>query len=192
MKPQSLGKAVFLDRDGVLNECRVLEGKPYPPEDAKSLCLTADAPNALLRLKQAGFILICVTNQPDVARGTRTLENVQAMNEKVRIALPLDALYVCLHDKGDGCACRKPQPGMLIRGMKKFDLIPASCFMIGDRASDIEAGRNAGCRSIFLSRGYTEPLPEPMAEYTCSTLSEAVDWILAQPVPSFTAEATHF
>lgn len=187
-------KAVFLDRDGVLNECRVLEGKPYPPVDAGELCIAADAPGALLRLKKAGFVLICVTNQPDVARGTRTPENVQAMNDKVWGALPLDALYVCLHDTKDRCACRKPQPGMLLRGMRDFGIDPAVSFMIGDRASDVGAGRNAGCRTVFLSRDYAEPLPSPAADHTCTTLSEAVDWILAQPVASlvYSGRYVHF
>lgn len=186
MNPQGVRKAVFLDRDGVLNDCRVLEGKPYPPVDAESLRLAEDAPGALLRLKQADFVLVCVTNQPDVARGTRSLENVRAMNGKVRASLPLDALYVCLHDKGDLCACRKPKPGMLLRGIQEFGIDPSVSFMVGDRASDIGAGRHAGCRTVFLSRGYAESLPEPAADHTCTTLSEAVDWILAQPATSLT------
>ena len=179
----SPSRAVFLDRDGVLNECRVLEGRPYPPEDADALCLARDALASLTRLKAAGFVLVCVTNQPDAARGTRTLQNIQDMNDKVRGALPLDALYVCFHDRGDNCECRKPKPGMLLRGAAEFNLDLVQSFMIGDRASDIGAGKTAGCRTIFLSRNDAEPPPSPPADYSCNTLTEAVNWILAQTSP---------
>lgn len=174
------GKAVFLDRDGVLNKCRVIDGKPYPPLDADSMEIASDVEAALVKLKNVGFRLICVTNQPDVARGGRTIENVRAMNDKIRNLLPLDAIYVCLHDNSDNCDCRKPKPGMLFTGAREFSLELAECFMVGDRAGDICAGRSAGCRTVFLDGGYLEPKPEPKADFTCESLLEAVNWILEQ------------
>lgn len=163
----------------MLNDCRVIDGKPYPPLDAEHLVIAADARASLDRLKAAGFLLVCVTNQPDVARGTRTLENVEAMNAAVQAALPLDALYVCLHDRPDNCDCRKPKPGMLLEGARAFGLALDLCYMVGDRAGDIGAGKNAGCHTVFLDRGYAEPAPSPAADHTCNTLAQAADWILA-------------
>src|SRR5690348_14358861 len=105
-------RAVFLDRDGVLNEAVVRGGKPYPPQTVDAVVMLADAPAALASLKTLGFFLVVVTNQPDVARGTQTRATVDAINGALSARLPLDAIYVCEHD-GDGCHCRKPKPGML-------------------------------------------------------------------------------
>ncbi|MDR2460388.1 MAG: HAD-IIIA family hydrolase [Deltaproteobacteria bacterium] len=174
----TLQRGVFFDRDGVLNEALLKDGKPYPPADAESLVVVPGARELLLSLKNKGFILICVTNQPDVARGSRTLDNVIAMNEKVRNFLPLDDLLVCIHDNIDNCDCRKPKPGMLVKGAKEFGLDLSRSFMVGDRASDIGAGRAAGSRTIFLDFDYNEPKPNPPADFTCFSLNEAVEIIL--------------
>lgn len=171
-------RAVFLDRDGVLNKCPAPGGKPVPPPDAAALEFFEDALSALTRLKNEGYVLICVTNQPDVARGTRTLDNVNAMNEKVRAALPLDALYVCLHDTRHNCECRKPKPGMLLRGAREFNLDLRQCYMVGDRASDIMAGYNAGCRTIFIDHAYSEACSKIEPDCTCRSLTQATQWIL--------------
>lgn len=169
MKP-----AVFFDRDGVLNQAVVREGKPYPPVDAEALAITPGAGELLADLKRADFTLICVTNQPDLARGTRTLENVMAMNKKICDMLPLDDLLVCLHDNSDHCACRKPKPGMLLEAAQKWGLDLDRSWMIGDRAGDIAAGRAAGCRTIFLDFNYAEAGPSPAPDFTAANLNEAV------------------
>ncbi|MDR2443868.1 MAG: HAD-IIIA family hydrolase [Deltaproteobacteria bacterium] len=170
-------KAIFFDRDGVLNQAVVVDGRPRPPADAQSMVITVGALGLLLSLKELGFTLICVTNQPDVARGSRTEENVKSMNEKVRFELSLDDLYVCLHDNEDNCDCRKPKPGMLLSAANKWSLDLPSCWMVGDRASDVEAGRAAGCRTIFIDHNYAEPKPDPPADYVCLNLVEAVSLI---------------
>ncbi len=183
-------RAVFFDRDGVLNEAVIRDGRPYPPADAKSLTLTPGAEHCLNRLKQHGFLCICVTNQPDVARGTQTLENVTAMNEKVRRLLPLDDLLVCLHDNRDNCPCRKPKPGMLLMAAERWNIDPARSFMVGDRAGDMGAGYAAGCRTLFLDRGYAEAGPDPrLVTHACATLQEACEFILQCEE---TANATDF
>ncbi|MDR1166474.1 MAG: HAD-IIIA family hydrolase [Deltaproteobacteria bacterium] len=171
--------AVFLDRDGVLNEAVVRDGKPYPPADADSLVIPPDTLPLLRELKEAGYWLICVTNQPDVARGTRTLTNVLAMCARVSASLPLDATRVCLHDGADRCPCRKPQPGMLLEAAAEFSISLAQSFMVGDRASDVGAGRAAGTRTIFIDRGYREPPPDPPADFVRGSLAEAVALILS-------------
>jgi D-glycero-D-manno-heptose 1,7-bisphosphate phosphatase len=171
-------RAVFLDRDGVLNYCELKDGKPYPPKDSDSLTIVEDAPELLRKLKEEGFLLICATNQPDFKRGSRTLQNINDMNDKVRSSLPLDDLLVCLHDNDDNCDCRKPKPGMLLKASEKYDIDLSLSYMVGDRAGDVGAGRNAGARTIFLDFGYNEKKPDPPADLTCHSLKEAVETIL--------------
>jgi D-glycero-D-manno-heptose 1,7-bisphosphate phosphatase len=175
-------RAVFLDRDGVLNRAIVKEGKPYPPATLGQLEILPDVPGALRALKAAGFVLIGVTNQPDVARGTQSRETVMAINERLRTALPLDDLLVCYHDDGDDCECRKPRPGLLTRGAAQHRVDLAASVMIGDRWKDIEAGRRAGCATVLIDHGYEETRPEGCApDHTARSLSEAAAWVLRNP-----------
>src|SRR5687768_11160972 len=111
-----LRPAVFLDRDGVLNRTTVRGGTPYPPQRVEDVEVLPGVAGALKRLAANGLRLIVVTNQPDVARGTQTREGVERINAELARELPeLSAFYVCYHDNGDGCTCRKPGPGLLIR-----------------------------------------------------------------------------
>lgn len=167
-------RAVFLDRDGVLNPAVVVDGKSYPPADADTLEPLPGVVEAVGRLQAAGYVCICVTNQPDVARGTRTRENVEAMNEKVRCLLGLDDLYACLHDTPDNCQCRKPKPGMLLAAAEKWDIDLAASWMIGDRSTDAAAGKAAGCRTILVGGGHT---PDA-AEYRCPDMVAAAEIIV--------------
>jgi len=169
----SLPRAVFLDRDGVLTEVTVRDGHPYPPQSLTDLTIYPDVRDSLIRLKEAGFALVVVTNQPDVARGTQTRDVVDAMHAHLLATLPLDECRVCYHDDADGCACRKPRPGLLTAA-PHHDL-PRSV-IVGDRWRDVDAGRNAGCRTVFIDRGYAEPSSAP--DVRVGSLTEAVDWIL--------------
>lgn len=152
-------RAVFLDRDGVLNDAVLRDGRPYPPADEASMTIVAGAAEALLRLRERDFRLIVVTNQPDVARGTQPRAVVEAMNEKLRAALPVDEIVVCWHD-GDGCDCRKPKPGALLDAARRHGIDLGRSFMVGDRWRDIEAGQRAGVTCLFIDRGYSERQPE--------------------------------
>jgi len=131
-------------------------------------------------LKAAGFLLICVTNQPDIARRTRTRAEVEAINEKLKSALGLDDVRMCPHDDGDGCACRKPKPGLLLDAAKDFDIDLKSSIMVGDRWRDVEAGKQAGCRTVFVDHGYAEERPTG-ADFVCSGLQDALAWINGSP-----------
>ena len=170
-------RAVFLDRDGVLNEPTLRNGKPFPPAGLASLKIYADARDALDALRASGFALVVVTNQPDVARGTKGQAEVEAIDRAVAAALPIDATYVCYHD-GDECDCRKPKPGLLFRaaGDQRIDL--ARSFMVGDRWRDIEAGQAAGVRTILIDRHYAERGPSKPPDAVVSSLAEAASWIL--------------
>lgn len=174
-------RAVFLDRDGVINRAIVRDGKPYPPSGPSGLELVPDAPESLRELKDAGFLLIVVTNQPDIARGTQDPAEVEAIHLALRQALPLDDFFVCAHDDADQCDCRKPLPGLLVRAARKHDVDLSRSFMIGDRWRDVEAGASAGCTTILIDYGYREKRASVAPSATVDSLRAATDWILRQP-----------
>jgi transaldolase len=173
----ALKRAVFLDRDGVVNDAVIRDGLPYPPA-LRELRIASGAAEALAALREAGFDLVVVTNQPDVARGTRTREEIDAIHRRLARELPLSAFYVCAHDDGDGCACRKPLPGLLTRAARERGLDLARSFLVGDRWKDVAAAQAAGVTSIFLERGYAERGPAPPADAACADLAGAARWIL--------------
>ena len=176
---QSIRSAVFLDRDGVLNEAIVRSGKPYPPRDLGELVITRGAAAALQALKHEGFLLIVVTNQPDLARGTINRADIDKINARLSGILPLDAIEVCEHDDPAQCDCRKPKPGMVLRARDKFCVDLADSFLVGDRWRDIAAGRRAGCRSVLIGDGYGEAFPyQPTIKV--ASLPAAASWIIQQ------------
>jgi D-glycero-D-manno-heptose 1,7-bisphosphate phosphatase len=171
--------AVFLDRDGVLNEAIVRNGKPYPPGDLSELVITPGAGTALEELKREGFLLIVVTNQPDVARGNASRAEVDKINARLAAILPIDVIEMCEHDDEEQCDCRKPKPGMILRAREKLGVdLPAS-FMVGDRWRDIEAGRRVGCRTILIGDGYGETF-SAAPTVKLASLPAAASWILQQ------------
>jgi D-glycero-D-manno-heptose 1,7-bisphosphate phosphatase len=174
-------RAVFLDRDGVLNRPLVRHGLPFPPATIEDFEIYPDMAEACALLKQAGFVLIVVTNQPDVGRGTQSRATVDAMHAKLRAAVPaLDAIEVCYHAgsrRGEPCDCRKPKPGMLLRAAASHGIDLKRSFLVGDRWRDVDCAHAAGCRAIFIDHGYGEPLHEK-PEFTVRTFGEAVATIL--------------
>ncbi|HYJ04693.1 MAG TPA: HAD-IIIA family hydrolase [Chthoniobacterales bacterium] len=181
MGEHEINRAVFLDRDGVLNRPVVRDGRPLPPAHVDEFELYPDAAAACARLKAAGFLLVVVTNQPDVGRGTQTREIVEAMHAKLRAAVPsLDAIEVCFHAgaaHGEPCECRKPAPGMVLRAAAALDIDLKQSFLVGDRWRDVDCAHAAGSRAVFIDRGYREALREK-PEFTVSNLGEAVGAIL--------------
>lgn len=178
-------RAVFLDRDGVLNRSAVIDGVPHPPASAAELEILPGVAEACALLHEAGLLLIAVTNQPDIARGTQTLAAVNAINDEIRRELKLDDLLMCPHDDRDNCACRKPRPGMLIAAAATHGIDLASSVMVGDRDRDIAAGQAAGCRTVFIDLGYGGP--RPAADFVASGLREAVHWITVEIAPGVQA-----
>ena len=173
-------RAAFLDRDGVLNRAIVVDGNPHPPASIAELELLPGVEAACRRLHEAGLMLIVVSNQPDVARGTQTMEVVEALNRELAARLPLDEIRVCPHDDADACSCRKPAPGMLFNAAREHEIDLAKSVMVGDRRRDVEAGKRAGCWTVFIDAGYSERPPEA-PDLTVRELGEAVTWILESP-----------
>ncbi len=169
--------AVFLDRDGVLNQVFVREGVTHPPAHVGEFTLLPGVPEAVCRLHAAGLPLVVVTNQPDVARGTQTREGVEAIHKRLRAELPLLDVLACYHDNEDDCACRKPRPGMLLEAARRWRLDLGRSFLVGDRWSDVAAGGAAGCRTVLVEtpysgRGRCQP------DHCVRDLAEAAEWIL--------------
>ena len=171
--------AVFLDRDGVLNRANVVDGKPSPPSGENELDVLPDVGPALRDLKSHGFALYVITNQPDVARGKQKLATVEAMHRILRDSLPVDDIFVCYHDDKDHCACRKPEPGLLIEAQRKHNVDFSQSYFVGDRWRDIDAGHSVGCKTILIDYGYRERKPAQPPDATVHSLREAADWIIA-------------
>lgn len=169
-------RAVFLDRDGVLNRAVVRDGKPYPPASLEELEILPGVAQALKELRAAGFLNIVVTNQPDVATGKQRREVVEAINARLSEELTLDAIKVCYHADADHCACRKPKPGMLLEAAGELAVNLKESYLVGDRWRDVAAGNAAGCRVLFIEYGYQEKMPEK-PYVSVQSLSDAVAFI---------------
>jgi len=170
-------RAVFLDRDGVLIRAIRRNGRPYSAAalaDAELLPLVREA---CASLKRAGAVLIAVTNQPELSRGTLDTDVVAAIHDWLRRQVDLDDVLTCPHDDEDACACRKPKPGMLTTAAREWQLDLRASVMVGDRWRDVEAGRRAGCKTVFVDRGYDEKRPRD-PDLTVEDLPGAVPWIL--------------
>lgn len=173
--------AVFLDRDGVINRVAVRNGMPYPPSDVEEFEIYEDVPDGCARLKAANFVLVVITNQPDVGRGIQSREAVEAMNLKMQSALQLlDRVEVCYHAGeryGEPCACRKPRPGLILRAAAELNIDAKRSYVIGDRWRDVDCAHAAGCRAVFIERGYKEPLRHA-PDFTVPTFNDAVTAVL--------------
>jgi D-glycero-D-manno-heptose 1,7-bisphosphate phosphatase len=171
-------RAIFLDRDGVLNRAIVRQGLPYPPADLTQFELLPGSAEACQQLRAAGFLLIVVTNQPDVARGTQRQEVVERLNLALCAQVCVHEVRVCYHDTSDDCACRKPRPGLLLQAASDWHIDLRGSYMVGDRWKDIEAGRQAGCTTIFVDHAYAE-VNRSLPDFAVLSLRAAVPLILA-------------
>jgi len=170
-------RAVFLDRDGVLNRSVVRAGRPYAPTSLDEFELLPGVLEALTDLRTAGFVLVVVTNQPDLATGRIRPEVAEAIHQKLRALLPIDDIKVCGHVDEDDCSCRKPRPGMLFEAARDWSIDLYRSFIVGDRWRDVAAGKAAGCKTIFVDYGYAEELAD-RPDFVVTSLPEAVKIIL--------------
>ena len=153
-------KAVFLDRDGVINRALVKDGLPESPKSLNELEILPGVKESILRLKKLNFICLVVTNQPDVSRGKIIKDNVIEMNNFLKNEIAFDDIFVCYHDDKDNCNCRKPKSGLLLQASKKWNVDFKKSFIIGDRWRDIQAGEKVGCKTIFLEYNYKDIKPK--------------------------------
>jgi D,D-heptose 1,7-bisphosphate phosphatase len=182
-------KAIFLDRDGIINKFVPDLSKP------EQFVLIDGVPEAINKVRKVGFLIIIVTNQPGIAKGICTFEMMEHIHEKMRHLLALqkasiDAIYMCPHHPKKGfkgevpelkidCECRKPKPGMIFWAIRDFDIDPKKSWMVGDEERDIIAGKKANIKTIFVQSSDSSPLPckeKPAA--VAGSLKEAIDYIL--------------
>jgi D-glycero-D-manno-heptose 1,7-bisphosphate phosphatase len=170
-------RAVFIDRDGVINANLERDGKPVAPTTFAEFRILPGVAEAVRRLKDAGFLTVVVTNQPDVATGLTPRAVMQRMHDEIRTRLAIDDIMVCLHVDADNCACRKPRPGMLLDAASKHAIDLKASYIVGDRWRDVHAGQAAGCRTIFVDYGYRQDRPAA-PDMVVRSLSEAAELIL--------------
>jgi len=170
------GRAIFLDRDGVINKVILRDGKPYSPRKVEEFILNDEVREVIQVWKDYGFKVIVVSNQPDLGRGEMTEGNFELMVKQMRRELPIDDIYICPHDDSNQCSCRKPKPGMLIEAASKWDIDLSSSFMIGDTWRDMEAGRAAGCKTLLLDAPYNQNV---LCDLRVASIMEAKEIILS-------------
>lgn len=173
-KPVSRRRAVFLDRDGVLNEPSVRNGRSYAPRRIEDFKIYDEAPQAISRIRNLGFLTVLVTNQKDIGAGLMAEEQLAKMHAELTRHITLDAIKICTCV--DECPCYKPNPGMLTEAADELGVDLAHSIIIGDRWRDVGAGKRAGCTTIFIDRGYDELLRDK-PDFTVRDVSEAADLI---------------
>jgi D-glycero-D-manno-heptose 1,7-bisphosphate phosphatase len=178
MRRAEPNRAVFLDRDGVLVVPEMRDGRSFAPRSLEAFSLYPDAAASLARLKAAGYLLVVVTNQPDVGNGLVSAAVVNEMHRRMAQALPIDRIEMCPHSQSEACDCRKPRPGMLVNAARHCGIDLLGSVMVGDRSSDVEAGRAAGCKTVFIDLDYASELKPAAPDFTVRSIAEAADVIL--------------
>jgi D-glycero-D-manno-heptose 1,7-bisphosphate phosphatase len=172
--------AVFLDRDGTLNKQIIRNGRPYPPDKPEDFELFPDVAEGCARLSLSGFALVVATNQPDVGRGKQSLEAVEKMHAILLSLVPsLDRIEVC-YDSGDNSSSsprRKPEPGMVLNAAYELNLDLSASWMVGDRWRDIDCGKRAGLKTVFIDFNYDEIL-NSTPDFRVTSFKKAVDLIV--------------
>jgi D-glycero-D-manno-heptose 1,7-bisphosphate phosphatase len=171
---QVRNKAVFLDRDGVINKVVFRDNRPGSPRSLDEFVFNDGIRQATRKLKDYGFKIIVVSNQPDLARGEIKKGVLDVMTHKIRWKISFDDIFICPHDDIDQCSCRKPKPGMLLEAASRWKIDLQSSFLIGDTWKDIEAAKAAGCKAILLDAPYNQ---EVQCDFRAKSLSEAVEII---------------
>ncbi len=144
-------RAIFLDRDGVINVNR----KDYV-KSWKEFEFLPNTKKALKKINESGYMLIIITNQSPIGRGIFKPEILDGIHQKMlgelsKAGVRIDAIYFCPHKPGDGCSCRKPEPGLLVKAAEDFNIDLSNSWMIGDSDSDIVSGKRAGCRTAMVN-----------------------------------------
>lgn len=171
-----MNRAVFFDRDGVINKSFVIDGKPFPPTKLSEVEIFQGLDTAIENLKNAGFKIFLVTNQPDISRGKMKYSELKLINDFIDTQIGFDKIYCCIHDDLDACHCRKPKPGMIMDAKLEWDIDLKNSYLIGDRWKDIEAGSRAGTMTILIKSDYDEKICPP--DFIFNSTLEAISFIL--------------
>ena len=153
-------RAVFLDRDGVINRALIRSGMPTPPHGIEEIEILSGVKESLSLLNEHDFEIVVITNQPDARRGLVTQDSIMQINEFLGASLGLKHFYICFHDDSDNCKCRKPEPGLIIEAAKDLGIDLSQSAVVGDRWRDVSAGQAAGCKTFFIDYSYPEKKPE--------------------------------
>ena len=177
MSRKEKSKAIFLDRDGVLNEVVYHKGinKPSSPWMIDEFKFIKGIEETLLLLKENNDKLFVITNQPDIARKNIKNGVTEKINQKILEKLPIDEIRICPHDDSDQCNCRKPKPGMIMDLVENYNIDLDKSYLIGDGWKDIQAGYQAGCKTILIEKLYNK---EVTADFSAENLDSAKDIIL--------------
>jgi len=155
-----VNKAVFIDRDGVINQSNVVNRKPFAPTHLNDFFILPGVREALQKFKEAHYKTVIVTNQPDLSTGKQTLYSLNQIHSYLKTQCDIDLIKVCGHINEDQCSCRKPKPGLILDASIELDIDLTQSYMIGDRWSDIMAGQKAGCKnSFYIDYEYNEKKP---------------------------------
>jgi len=171
-------RAVFLDRDGVINANLERDGRPVAPTTLAAFRILPGVEDAVRRLKERGYLVIVITNQPDVANGLTERSTVEAMHDVIRARLLVDDIKTCFHNDAAGCECRKPKPGLILTAAAEHGIDLAGSYVVGDRWRDVAAGRAAGCSTIFIDYGYKQDGAN-FPDKVTGSLPEATSFILS-------------
>lgn len=170
-------KAIFLDRDGVVNIPIIKNGKSFAPRKLNDFKFYPYTKDNIQKLKNNNYMIFIITNQPDIGNNLLNKNILDQMHYRIKKYIPIDGISTCLHSQKDGCKCRKPKPKMIKDIVNKYKINVIRSFMIGDRKSDILAGKSAGCRTIFIDRNYFEIKPK-VQDFTVKSMNQAVLTIL--------------
>lgn len=173
--------AIFFDRDGVLTVSKRINGRGFAPRNLTDFCFYEDAIASLKKTRDAGFLNIVVSNQPDIASGLLQPSVLNEMNYILLQELALDGVFNCQHISENNCNCRKPKPGMIYAAAETFNIDLSNSWIIGDRDSDIKAGIDAGIQTIFIDRSWMSESGYE-ADFRCNSLGEAVDLIVKHEI----------
>lgn len=168
-------KAVFFDRDGTLNKSFIIKNKPYAPKSYKDFQIFPESIEVVRILKKAGYLIVVVTNQPDISTGLISKSELKKMHRDLKKTLDIDEIFHCPHTDEKGCKCRKPKPGMIHKAKKKWGIDLNKSYLVGDQWKDIEAGRSAGVMTILVKRSYSGNC---LPHYTVKKIGDVVDIIL--------------
>ena len=165
-------KAIFFDRDGVINHPIIINRKPFSPRKLKEFKIY-NGFKKFNKLKKK-YIFIIVTNQPDLKNNKISERMLNIFHKKINKIVKIDKIYVCPHMQSDNCKCRKPKIGSFLLAKEKYNIDFKKSILIGDRWKDMKAGEKIKCINIFIDRGYTESIDKKIKyKYLCHSIDEA-------------------